>query len=390
MSQENADRHQSRTSSPNATGEGRGPRVELLPGEGTRTDGGNNAVSRTIHPSPTWEFSTDGRLRGTPAIDAAAVYIGSNDGVLYAIDRENGELVWDHQTDSVRIHSPTVVKDMVFAASGEAFFGLSAATGERRWQTEDRRIMIDPIVFDADAYGYAVDREGWRFHAIETNSGHRHWSINEGFDESTQLQSNISATSRTVATATWSSLRGFDRESGEPVWSVPHPESVESIDNNGTAFLVGTRASNATPNVLSVDHADGTVHWRTATNPGEWVTGINVAGDDVYATGIEAHGDGTKTRRVTALATNTGTVRWSVPIAERTTASVPPRPVALTEATLVATGSDVLTFIDRASGEVSHRFELPADSHGVPILSDGTLYVGSDDGTLYAYEDILS
>jgi PQQ-like domain len=49
-------------------------------------------------PHVVWRAQTDGPVRSSPAIDGDAVFVGSEDGYLYAFDRVNGRTLWRFRT----------------------------------------------------------------------------------------------------------------------------------------------------------------------------------------------------------------------------------------------------------------------------------------------------
>ena len=55
-----------------------------------------------------WTFHTHGEVTSSPAIVQGVVYVGSNDGNLYAIDRQKGSLIWKFPTEA-RITSSSAV-----------------------------------------------------------------------------------------------------------------------------------------------------------------------------------------------------------------------------------------------------------------------------------------
>src|SRR6202453_2742894 len=64
-----------------------------------------------------WSFHTNGEVVSSPAIVGGVVYIGSNDGNLYAIDEPSGKLHWKFETGSAIPSSPTVAAGIIYFAS---------------------------------------------------------------------------------------------------------------------------------------------------------------------------------------------------------------------------------------------------------------------------------
>ena len=75
-----------------------------------------------------WHFSTSGRIWSTPSIANGQVYFGSMDGNLYAVatvgDRA-GKQVWSFDTGAAVITQPLVLEDViVFGALNKKLYGL--------------------------------------------------------------------------------------------------------------------------------------------------------------------------------------------------------------------------------------------------------------------------
>jgi outer membrane protein assembly factor BamB len=92
-----------------------------------------------------WSFLTDAHIYGSPALgsgpqgETSAIYIGSADGSVYALD-PSGRLLWRHDTGDPIRSSPVVGRkprgsgQIVYVGSSNGkLYALDAATGKRRW-----------------------------------------------------------------------------------------------------------------------------------------------------------------------------------------------------------------------------------------------------------------
>ncbi|MCH7634773.1 MAG: PQQ-binding-like beta-propeller repeat protein, partial [Proteobacteria bacterium] len=56
-----------------------------------------------------WQYSTDGYVDASPAVDLGMVFVPSCDGKMYAFLQENGEdPAWTYTTGSMDMSSPVV------------------------------------------------------------------------------------------------------------------------------------------------------------------------------------------------------------------------------------------------------------------------------------------
>jgi outer membrane protein assembly factor BamB len=107
-----------------------------------------------------WKFATDGRaaaskrrnLHGmlpknqtiadpfdvflsSPVVAQGAVYFGSGDGHLYALDATSGALNWKFKTGDVVHSSPAYADGVVYFGSWDSYFyAVDAKTGAQRWR----------------------------------------------------------------------------------------------------------------------------------------------------------------------------------------------------------------------------------------------------------------
>ena len=62
-------------------------------------------------------FITDGDVVSSPAVAGSVIYVGSEDGHLYAVDRMTGEKLWDYATGDMVTSSPAVENGTVYVGS---------------------------------------------------------------------------------------------------------------------------------------------------------------------------------------------------------------------------------------------------------------------------------
>ena len=76
----------------------------------------------------------------SPAVVGARVYIGSNDGNIYALNAVTGEDLWNFKADDEIESSPAVAEDVVYFGSSDGYvYALDA-----RDDAENRVLWIFP------------------------------------------------------------------------------------------------------------------------------------------------------------------------------------------------------------------------------------------------------
>jgi len=81
-----------------------------------------------------WSFKTDDAIKSSPVISNNTIFVGSDDGFLYAIT-STGKLKWKFNAGSAIESPPLVVDNVVFVGSLEGvLFAVDATTGKQKWK----------------------------------------------------------------------------------------------------------------------------------------------------------------------------------------------------------------------------------------------------------------
>jgi len=76
-----------------------------------------------------WSFAMPGGVESSPAVANGVVYIGSDDGNVYAIDAANGQKLWSSATGSAVRSSPSVANGVVHFGSDNGKLYAASANG---------------------------------------------------------------------------------------------------------------------------------------------------------------------------------------------------------------------------------------------------------------------
>jgi len=138
--------------------------------------------STEIMPDP-WDF-----FLSSPTVADGAVYFGSGDGNLYAVDAKTGLLRWSYKTGDVIHSSPAVSAGIVYVGSWDTYFyALNAATGTLEWKFktgEDPKTHLMTGIPGSAAVANGTVFFGCRdanFYALDARSGALKWKVaNDG------------------------------------------------------------------------------------------------------------------------------------------------------------------------------------------------------------------
>ncbi len=242
-----------------------------------------------------WTFHTGGAVVSSPAISNGVVYVGSNDGRLYAIDEESGMQKWSFETGSRVPSSPAVADGVVFFGSYDGnFYAVDAATGKLRWKFADpgeRRFtathlhgslpageampdpfdvyLSSPAVWNGMVYFGSGDGN---VYALEAGTGSLRWKFQTG----DVVHASPAIADGKLYIGSWDSyFYALDAATGKEVWRFRTGEDHDThnqvgIQSSATVadgvVYFGCRDSN----LYAVDAATGAQRW-VFNNKGSWV-----------------------------------------------------------------------------------------------------------------------
>lgn len=198
-------------------------------------------------------------------------------GTLHAVSLSDGSLDWRRQ--GVGTGGVLPVGNVVFAGGSE-LLALDAATGAVHW-----RGAPDPVAYD-DGTLFCVGTTG-RLAAYDAATGEREWRASMAIDRDSRGPA-AAVTGETVLVGTVPDgsfgLRGFDRETGERVFTFDEGQGFVGVATRGeTAYAVRADPSA----VLAVSTTDGHVRWTEPVR-GVAPTAPVLAGDVLYVRGHDA------------------------------------------------------------------------------------------------------
>jgi outer membrane protein assembly factor BamB len=232
-----------------------------------------------------WRFKTGGPVFHPPFVNDDLVLFGSWDGRLRAVNRKNGDLIWDFEAGRVdwEVHDifingiPTVLDGVAYFSSEDFnVYAVDIETGGEVWrhslgdEPQARRI---PIV-DRTAYIGAWDGH---LYAIDIDNGERIWRSTTDDRGRASLPDQVPfvtvvpiVTDEAVYFTDWAgNLFAVDRANGQQVWRFD-PEAADSRHVGSRSFmaLVGDVLYYSTledRHLYGIDRQSGQEVWSTKT-----------------------------------------------------------------------------------------------------------------------------
>lgn len=157
----------------------------LNTGRNSRTYGPEGPVGTA------WQFETKGSVRSSPAVVDETVFVGSDDGHVYAVDAVTGDHRWQFETGGPITSSPAVFDGTVFVGSmDQHVYAIDSWNGHREWQFQtEGPVRCSPTV-GKDSWGTTYDplespmvyvgSDDGRVYALDAISGEEAGSVSTG------------------------------------------------------------------------------------------------------------------------------------------------------------------------------------------------------------------
>jgi len=359
-----------------------------------------------------WSFQTEGAVWGTPLIDGATVYIGSDDGNLYAIHAVTGQLRWKFATEGLVRSQPATAAGLIYLTSDDGFmYAVDAQAGQQVWRTdignfsesekrENPGVSPDPTGFDYlqsapvffEQQVYAGSADG-NVYALAADTGKLMWT----FRTAKKIRATPSVTDGTVYIGSWDgTVYALDASTGLPRWQTPIGGAIQTtaLVSNGLVYTASRKAS-----LVALDAQTGSKRWEYDYGPNAWVeSSPRLAGNVLY---IGSSGN----RYVLGLDSQTGELLtsyqgsaffWSSPLIVGDTLFIGAEGFTPTADIGGLYRFKLPTALDagyRRPMELDRLLALPqtlmpdgnwAGVASSPVLSGDVVYFGALDGKLYA------
>ena len=337
-----------------------------------------------------WLMDTSGAVKSPPTLspDGATLFVGSDDGKVYALKASDGSVVWQYQTRGPVESSPTLSADgaTLFVGSDDYnVYALKATDGSVVWKhnTNKKNGSSSPALSNERNLVFVGGKGegGERVYALTANKGDEQWSSYLALANEKVVA--LSASGNWVYVNTSSEVIKMSQSSG----SRPADGWGKSIDNlskaspalsaDGATLFVGTNDGY----IYALKYTDGSVAWRFKT--GDAVESPPTLSSDGATLFV-----GSNDKNVYALNASTGSQVWKSPTGDMGGGSPALSPDS---ATLFVGSNDKNVYaLNTATGLQVWKYTTGDMGGGSPTLSaDGaTLFVGSNNKNVYAVTNV--
>lgn len=268
-----------------------------------------------------WTFDAGGPIKARPAIVEDSLYVSSDSGFLFRLDKQSGRERWRSRIDAgspARIptsdpktrwdrYGSSVVGDAshIYVASRDKhLYALDAASGKERWKVAAADLMTATPALYRDLVIFAAF-DG-KVQALAASDGAARWSYDAKLPVPGDLI--VDADRVFVGSRTYD-LIALDASSGKELWKHYYWFSwIESppVVRDGVVY---TGSSDATA-VYAVDAQDGARIWKTKV-PG-WAWARTALDDRTVVAGTVGHGKhaGMRAGSLVGIDRKSGAIRW--------------------------------------------------------------------------------
>lgn len=327
-----------------------------------------------------WKFQSDAPIKSTPAINENLAFINNANGNIYAIDNASGKMLWSHNLRGEKVvdfwdyylSSPVVYRDLVIVGSGNgSVCALNQKTGAEVWNYKTEGVVhADPLVYNNNIYIGSFDGH---FYSLDAKSGKLLWkfkTVGDMFFPKGEIQNGASVFNNTIYFGSRDfNVYALNAENGTGAWNMKERGSWV-IATPAIADSLAFFGTSDTHTFYCLDALYSEVKWKIPLN-------MRVYGKAAFYNNLVLFG--CFNGKLYAADKKTGTIKW--------------------EFQTEASKQNWHTMFDE-TGHFKKGFELYGDDTHIansektimnlgsilstPVVEQNIVYFGSTDGYLYA------
>jgi outer membrane protein assembly factor BamB len=313
-----------------------------------------------------WRLETEGPWASPIAVVDGIAYVGDCH-YLYVLDSESGQELWRHRVDLSSIL--TIADGAIYFRVGDASGGLyarNAQTGQGIWSF-DISGTVDSVPIVADGTVYFTTSSNVTY-ALDNQTGSEKWNFRQSDGANRAL---IVRDGMVYLGGQDGVLYALDGESGREEWKFQAQDEIY-----GAAVIQGDMVclADGSGSLYAIDGQTGQEVWRYEALTGMSRDTMSILSiDDTLLVGTSTG--------LWAFKGDTGEEIWR----EKSVGETSEPPVVADGAVYFTLGSS-LYMLDIQSGQEQGKLRIDSWGLSPPAVQDGTIYVGSRDGDLYAVD----
>ncbi len=327
-----------------------------------------------------------------PIVAYNKVYSASRMGDVVAFEKESGKKVWhadlsdingersfwDSRVSALVAGGPIAGLNKIFIGTENGdVFALDAETGELVWQSKIKGEVITAPAIDSGIL--VVNSASGLLKAFDANNGDDLWEAEQDVPALTLrgISTPVIASGGVLVGSGKGELGVYILEKGQAGWTTEVGEATGStelqrvIDVDSAPVVFGDKvyAISARGNLVAIDLKSGRILWKRQYSS---YRQIAVHRNDIFITNTSGH--------VYALNRNNGIERWSnLTLTNRGVTG----PAVVDDYVVVGDFEGYLHWLDQSTGQILSRHEVDSSGiHSTPTVVDDVIYSQSRDGDL--------
>ena len=237
-----------------------------------------------------WSWQTKGPILGPPQVSGELIFVGSDDGYLYAFDAFSGDLRWKERSGSAVRCGPATAGGNVYVMSTEPrMYAITADNdGRQQWKSAQFDFLAQTVLAVSDGIVYASADN--TLYAVDAESGHLLWTPKIAIRGN--LSSPAVAGGVVVVTSEDGFLYAFDAKTGDSRWQ--QSGALGQFTSPGGYFAPGVGEGiicigSDVPGLIAFDAITGQNRWHTPLDSQYSPLQLWLAGRYTPKTGASMH-----------------------------------------------------------------------------------------------------
>jgi len=334
-----------------------------------------------------WKFDTGGAVKSSPVVCGGVVYVGSESGHFFALDATTGKEKW-------KIAVPKGVQSSACVLDGIVYFGgqdgnayaLEADTGKVKWKTHvGKPISASPAI----AYNTVFFiHEGMKAVGLKADTGELFWQGRGGATPPNNVSVTLTPEYLLYAQGNANQFFMIDLKTQ----AAEHFQMAGQYSRSSVAVLDGKAYVTTAGNIGAAPGFASMCCMELATKSKKWGRPIEEHLPDkdrmpLFSSPSAWEGlvfIGMDSGSFYGIHTDNGKQAWSF----KTGGAVRSSSAISAKDGVIYFGSDDkhLYALDTKTGKEKWKFKTGGKVQSDPYISKGTVFVGSDDGFVYAIE----